>query len=104
MTKFEGSELRRVVPTLREGKKEIIPQFYDESCLMVNNYKAKTWLGPGQMILQKKGCGCNRNTPVLLALREWWQHKLEVGVDSGENANLRHCTLQINLATHDCIY
>jgi Cys-tRNA synthase (O-phospho-L-seryl-tRNA:Cys-tRNA synthase) len=44
MTKFEGSELKRVAPTLREGKKEIIPQFHDESCLTVNDYKVKAWL------------------------------------------------------------
>ncbi|KAF8229809.1 hypothetical protein L208DRAFT_1479048 [Tricholoma matsutake] len=57
MTKFEGPELTRVAPTLREGEKEIIPQFHDESCLTVNDYKAKAWLGPGQTILQKKGRG-----------------------------------------------
>ena len=58
MTKFEGPELRRVAPMLREGEKEIIPQFHDESCLTVNDYKVKAWLGPGQTILQKKGRGC----------------------------------------------
>ena len=57
MTKFEGPELRKVEPTLGEGEKEIIPQFHDESCLSVNDYKANAWLGPGQTILQKKGRG-----------------------------------------------
>jgi hypothetical protein len=57
MTKFEGPELRKVGPTLREGEKEVIPQFHDKSCLSVNDYKAKVWLGPGQTILQKKGQG-----------------------------------------------
>ena len=57
MTKFEGPELRKVAPTLREGEKEIIPQFHDESCLSVNDYKARAWLGPNQTILQKKGRG-----------------------------------------------
>jgi hypothetical protein len=57
MTKFEGPELKKMEPTLREGEKEIIPQFHDESCLSVNDYKASTWLGTGQTILQKKGCG-----------------------------------------------
>ena len=41
MTKFEGPELRKAGPTLREGKKEVIPQFHNESCLSVNNYKVK---------------------------------------------------------------
>ena len=58
MMKFEGPELMKVAPMLRKGEKEIIPQFHDESCLTVNDYKAKAWLGPGQMILQKKGHGC----------------------------------------------
>ena len=53
--KFKGPELRKVAPTLREGEKEIIPQFHDESCLSVNNYKTRAWLGPNQTILQKKG-------------------------------------------------
>ena len=57
MTKFEGPELTRVAPMLREGEKEIIPQFHNESCLTANDYKAKAWLGPGQTILQKKGRG-----------------------------------------------
>jgi hypothetical protein len=57
MTKFEGPELRKVAPTLREGEKEIIPQFHNESCLSVNDYKARAWLGPNQTILQKKGRG-----------------------------------------------
>jgi hypothetical protein len=58
MTKFKGPELKRVALILRDGKKEIIPQFHNESCLTVNDYKAKAWLGQGQMILQKKGWGC----------------------------------------------
>ena len=53
MTKFEGPELEKVAPTLREGEKEIIPQFHDESCLLVNNYRVRAWLGPNQTILQK---------------------------------------------------
>ena len=57
MTKFEGPELGKVEPTLREGEKEIIPQFHDESCLSVNDFKTNAWLGPGQTILQKKGRG-----------------------------------------------
>ena len=57
MTKFEGPELKKVEPMLREGEKEIIPQFHDESCLSVNDFKASAWLGPGQTILQKKGRG-----------------------------------------------
>jgi len=55
MMKFEDPELTKVAPMLREGKKEIILQFHNESCLTVNDYKAKAWLGPGQTILQKKG-------------------------------------------------
>ena len=51
MMKFEGPELRKVAPALREGEKEIIPQFHDESCLSVNDFKARAWLGPNQMIL-----------------------------------------------------
>ena len=57
MAKFEGHELTKVPPTLKAGEKEIITQFHDESCLTVNNYKAKAWLAEGQTILQKKGCG-----------------------------------------------
>ena len=53
MTKFKGPELKKVGPTLRECEKEIIPQFHDESCLSVNNYKVKAWLGPNQT---KNGC------------------------------------------------
>lgn len=43
MTKFEGAELTRVAPTLKDGEKEIIPLFHDESCLSVNDYKATAW-------------------------------------------------------------
>jgi hypothetical protein len=57
MTKFEGPELTKVPPVLKDGEKEIIALFHDESCLTVNDYKATAWLGPGQKILQKKGCG-----------------------------------------------
>jgi hypothetical protein len=57
MTHFEGPELKKVSPTLKDGEKEIIPQFHDESCLTVNDYKSTAWLGPGQKILQKKGRG-----------------------------------------------
>ena len=47
----------RVPPTMKDSEKEIIAIFHDESCLTVNDYKAKAWLGPGQTILQKKGHG-----------------------------------------------
>lgn len=57
MTKFEGPELTRVPPSLKDGEKEVIPLFHDESCLTVNDFKAKAWLAPGQTILQKKGRG-----------------------------------------------
>ena len=58
MMKFEGPELTKVPPVLKDGEKEIVALFHDESCLTVNDYKATAWLGPGQKILQKKGCSC----------------------------------------------
>jgi len=57
MTHFEGPTMTQTPPTLKDGEKEVIPQFHDESCLTVNDFKAKAWLGPGQTILQKKGRG-----------------------------------------------
>ncbi|KIL70111.1 hypothetical protein M378DRAFT_96383, partial [Amanita muscaria Koide BX008] len=57
MAKYEGPDLKRVPPTLQLGEKEIIPNFQDESCLTVNEYKSRTWLRDDQTILQKKGRG-----------------------------------------------
>ena len=53
--KTEGGK-RKIGSTpcpMREGEKEIIPQFHDESCLMVNDYKAKAW--PPQVFLIQQG-------------------------------------------------
>ena len=51
MTHFERPEQRKVPLILKEGKKEIIIQFHDESCLTVNDYKTTACFGPGQKIL-----------------------------------------------------
>ncbi|KAF9550187.1 hypothetical protein CPC08DRAFT_729221 [Agrocybe pediades] len=48
---------KRIAPTLKEGEKEIIPNFQDESCFHANEYKSSMWLRLGQTILQKKGRG-----------------------------------------------
>ncbi|OCH83671.1 hypothetical protein OBBRIDRAFT_715084, partial [Obba rivulosa] len=37
MTHYEGPELLKVEPQLKEGKKSIIPYFYDECCFNVND-------------------------------------------------------------------
>ncbi|KAJ7715735.1 hypothetical protein B0H16DRAFT_1477153 [Mycena metata] len=57
MTKYEGPDLEKVAPKLKEGEKEIIALFHDECCFHANDYKAKAWLQEGQTILQKKGRG-----------------------------------------------
>lgn len=35
--------LKRIPPQLQPGKKEIIPNFQDESCFTVNEYKSRAW-------------------------------------------------------------
>ncbi|TFK63428.1 hypothetical protein BDN72DRAFT_882113 [Pluteus cervinus] len=50
-------QLKRTPPTLKPGEKEVIPNFQDESCFTVNEYKSRAWLKDGQTILQKKGRG-----------------------------------------------
>jgi hypothetical protein len=43
MAKYEGPDLEYVPPTLQPGEKEIIPNFQDESCLTVNEFKSHAW-------------------------------------------------------------
>lgn len=43
MRKFEGPEMRPVSPTLKDGEKEIVPNFHDESCFHMNEYKTSAW-------------------------------------------------------------
>ena len=37
MAKYEGPGLKRIPPTLKDGEKEVIPNFQDESCLTVSD-------------------------------------------------------------------
>ncbi len=37
------SHLKRTPPTLKPGEKEVIPNFQDESCFTVNEYKSRAW-------------------------------------------------------------
>lgn len=57
MVHFEGPDLTRVEPVLKEGETEIVVYFQDESCFHANEYKSRAWLGPGQTVLQKKSRG-----------------------------------------------
>ncbi|KAJ3722699.1 hypothetical protein DFJ43DRAFT_1042097 [Lentinula guzmanii] len=54
----ERTDLERKPPLLLQGGKEIIAQFHNELGFHVNDFKVSSWLGPGQLILQKKGQGC----------------------------------------------
>ncbi|THU88378.1 hypothetical protein K435DRAFT_866342 [Dendrothele bispora CBS 962.96] len=56
MTHYDEN-LKRILPVLCPGEKEIIPQFHDESCFHMNDIHSQAWLGQGQSILQKKGNG-----------------------------------------------
>ena len=40
MAKYEGSEMKRIPPSLQPGETEIIPNFQDETCFTVNEYKS----------------------------------------------------------------
>ncbi|KAE9399002.1 hypothetical protein BT96DRAFT_957397 [Gymnopus androsaceus JB14] len=57
MARYEGPELKRVLPTLQPGEKEVIAEFHDESAFSALEYKSKVWLAEGQTILQKKTRG-----------------------------------------------
>lgn len=43
MTRYEGPDLVPVKPQLAPGEKEVMPQYHDESCLSVNDYKWSAW-------------------------------------------------------------
>jgi hypothetical protein len=38
MAKYEGPELTRVAPQLKNGERELVPLFQDESCLSHHDY------------------------------------------------------------------
>ena len=43
MAKFEGAELKRVSPTLKDGEKEVIMYFHDECCFHANDEARQLW-------------------------------------------------------------
>ena len=43
MAKFEGVELKRVSPTLKDGEKEVIMYFHDECCFHANDEARQLW-------------------------------------------------------------
>jgi hypothetical protein len=43
MVHYEGPEMKRVEPTLVEGKKEIIPEFHDECSFHANDQANHAW-------------------------------------------------------------
>jgi hypothetical protein len=43
MAKFEGVELKRVSPTLKDREKEVIMYFHDECCFHVNDEARQLW-------------------------------------------------------------
>lgn len=43
MTHYDGPELQKVEPELREGERRIIPNFHDESCFHANDMKGRAW-------------------------------------------------------------
>ena len=43
MTRYEGPDLVPVKPQLAPGEKEVMPQYHNESCLSVNDYKRSAW-------------------------------------------------------------
>lgn len=43
MVHFEGPDLTRVEPVLKEGETEIVVYFQDESCFHANEYKSRAW-------------------------------------------------------------
>ena len=43
MAKFEGPELKRVPPMLKDGEREVIMQFHDECCFYTNDKAQSLW-------------------------------------------------------------
>ena len=58
MVHYKGPELKHVVPLLQPGKREIIPNFHDESSFHANEEVRSLWLRAGEQPLHKKGQGC----------------------------------------------
>ena len=46
MTQFEGPDLERQPPKLREGEKEIIALYHDECCYHAFDFKKSGWCAP----------------------------------------------------------
>ncbi|KIJ56331.1 hypothetical protein M422DRAFT_239552, partial [Sphaerobolus stellatus SS14] len=58
MAKYKGPELKKIEPNLKDGEKEIIAVFQDESCCHANEFQTTAWMRPGvDQILQRKGRG-----------------------------------------------
>ncbi|KAJ3507789.1 hypothetical protein NMY22_g16822 [Coprinellus aureogranulatus] len=54
---LKDGKLLRIEPKLKEGEKEIIACFQDESCFQANDNQGSVWLREGEQVLQKKGRG-----------------------------------------------
>ena len=57
MAKYEGPELKKIMPDIKEGQKQIIVQYHDECCFHVNDEARNLWLRDGEQPLRKKGRG-----------------------------------------------
>ena len=42
-TEYSNGNFIRIAATLKEGEKEIIPNFQDESCFHANEFKSSAW-------------------------------------------------------------
>lgn len=43
MAKYEGPDLKKIEPNLKDGEKEIIAVFQDESCCHANEFQTTAW-------------------------------------------------------------
>ncbi len=43
MAKFEGVEMKRVPPALKDGEKEVVMLFHDECCFHANEEARNLW-------------------------------------------------------------
>lgn len=57
MATYDGPNMTETLPKLKEGEKEHIIIYHDESAFHANNYKQDYWLHEGEQVLKKKEKG-----------------------------------------------
>ena len=57
MAKHKGPVLKKIMPEIQEGQRQIIIQYHDKCCFHANNEARSLWLREGEQPLRKKGRG-----------------------------------------------